>query len=143
MRSTVRRGVALLVAAGGVVALRQGTRTRKVALRRLHYAAGRMHGVAYRISGRQPDPAVPDPVLADRVRSVLGPVEKRLDVPHVHVMVEQHVALLHGDVGSVVDAEELEAAAAAVPGVRDVESHLHIGLIKGDTRPSAGHRALV
>ena len=81
---------------------------------------------------------VPDDVLADRVRSGLGGLERRLDVPHVHVMVERHVAILHGDVPSKETARAIEAATAATPGVRGVESHLHVGLLAGDTRPSTG-----
>lgn len=81
---------------------------------------------------------VPDDVLADRVRSGLGELEHGLDIPHVHVMVERYVAILHGDVPSREIARAIEAATAATPGVRGVESHLHVGLLAGDTRPSAG-----
>src|SRR5581483_3234577 len=91
--------------------------------------------------GEHPDPDVIDTVLADRIRSSIGPLEKRLDIPHVHVMVEDHVALLHGEVGDAVDAEEIERAVAAVSGVRSVESYLHVGLGRGNTRPSEGHAA--
>ncbi len=91
-----------------------------------------------------PFPATPqrehdiDNVLADRIRSSLGKREHRLDLPHVHVMVERHVALLHGEVDSEEDAHAIERAAAAVPGVVGVESYLRTGLIRGDTRPSTG-----
>lgn len=80
-------------------------------------------------------------MLADRIRSSIGRLEARLDIPHVHVTVQQDgAALLHGEVGT---AEQLERAVAAVSGVVGVESFLHIGLIRGDTRPSEGarHRA--
>ena len=79
-----------------------------------------------------------DDILADRIRSSLGVIEKRLDVPRVHVMVENHVALLHGELPTERDVEEIEHAARAVPGVRGVESYLHVGLGAGDTRPSEG-----
>jgi hypothetical protein len=107
--------------------------TRQVA--RTH---GRFRGLLYRLSGRQPDPDVDDLTLADRVRSELGPVEKQLDLPHIHVMVEDHVVLLHGDVQWPYEAATLVEAARDVSGVRDVESHLHTGMLSGDTRPSQG-----
>jgi hypothetical protein len=102
------------------------------------YAEGRLEGLRYRVTGRQPDLTVDDDILADRIRSMLGPVEKRLDLPRVHVMVDHHVVLLHGDVGSRADAVAIEKAVMAVPGVMGVRSCMHIGLLPGDTRPSAG-----
>ena len=78
-----------------------------------------------------------DTVLADRIRSRLGQLEHALDMPRVHVMVERHVAVLHGDVPDQAAAEAIEAAVQATPGVRGVESHLHVGLLPSDTRPSA------
>ncbi len=86
----------------------------------------------------EPDPDVSDLVLTDRVRSELGPLEKRLDLPHVQVMVEDHQVLLHGVVGSAEDARAIEAAVLAVSGVRGVDSRLHVGLGDNDSRPSAG-----
>jgi uncharacterized protein (DUF2267 family) len=106
--------------------------------RRTRYSGGRLEGLAYRLAGRSPDPSVPDDVLTDRIRSDLGGLEKRLDVPHVHVMVEDHVALLHGEVPSGADRSSIEWAVRAVPGVRGIESHLHVGLLPGSTRPSEG-----
>jgi hypothetical protein len=91
-----------------------------------------------RIAGRQPEPRVGDDVLADRIRSSLGPLRKRLDVPHVHVTVERHVVLLHGEVGTEADATAIERAVRQVSGVRGIESYLHIGLLDSDTRPSEG-----
>jgi BON domain-containing protein len=147
MRSRARRSFGMIAAAaGGAVVLRPGTHANRVARRqidllrrRLGDAGGRLRGVSYRLRGRRPDPGVADPVLADRVRSALGPIEKRLDLPRVHVMVERHVVLLHGDVGTEAQAREIEEAVGAVSGVRGVESHLHVGLLRSDTRPSAGH----
>jgi uncharacterized protein (DUF2267 family) len=81
---------------------------------------------------------VPPQVLADRVRSSLGPLERRLDLPHVHVLVEERTVLLHGDVASAADARAIEAHVAGVAGVEQVESHLHVGLLPSDARPSAG-----
>lgn len=108
------------------------------AARRGRYVVHSAPGIAYRLSGGRPDPNVGDDVLADRIRSQLGPLERRLDVPRVHVMVDDHVAILHGSVGSEADALRIEDAVANVSGVRGVESHLHVGLGPGDTRPSEG-----
>jgi uncharacterized protein (DUF2267 family) len=69
---------------------------------------------------------------------MLGPIEHRLDIPRVHVLVEGHEVLLHGDVTSDTQAEAIIGAVRDVPGVQAVTSHLHIGLFPGDTRPSEG-----
>ena len=106
--------------------------------RHARYAAGTVPGVVYRLAGRHPNPDVSDDILADRVRSSIGGVEKHLDVPHIHVMVEDHVAILHGEVTEDNDVRTLEHAIMRVSGVRGVESHLHVGLAPGDTRPSEG-----
>lgn len=145
MRRVIRDFLAGATAASIAVALWPGTRAHKLmrrelrnGSRKLRYLEGRMRGVRYRLSGARPDPSVIDNVLADRIRSELGGLEHQLDLPHIHVMVEKHVALLHGEVGSDADAERIEEAVAAVPGVEGVESYLHSGLTRGDTRPSAG-----
>jgi uncharacterized protein (DUF2267 family) len=104
-------------------------------LRRL---ADQWEGVRYQLAGRHPDPDVDDNTLADRVRSTIGPVERRLDLPHVHVMVVGGTASLHGEVGTAADAAAIEAATAKVSGVRAVESYLHVGLLRSDSRPSEG-----
>ncbi len=80
------------------------------------------------------------PDLADRVRTALGPLVQALDLPRIHVMAEGAMVLLHGDVGSISDAECIEDRVALIPGVERVESHLHIGLLPGDSLPSDGHR---
>jgi hypothetical protein len=74
--------------------------------------------------------------LADQVRTKLGPLVKRLDLPRIHVMAEGRRVLLHGDVATDTDAAELEEATRAIEGVETVESHLHVGLLTSDTRPS-------
>ncbi len=61
-----------------------------------------------------------------------------MDLPHIHVMAEEHIALLHGDVATAEQAEQIEAAVAAVSGVEGVESYLHVGLLPSNTRPSDG-----
>jgi uncharacterized protein (DUF2267 family) len=80
-----------------------------------------------------------DEALADRVRSALGPIEHVLDIPRIHVMVERGVAMLHGDVPDERTGARLVAATSSVPGVQGVVSKLHVGLLAGDTRPSAAH----
>ena len=148
MRTLTKTALGGLVLTGGIALLRPGARTPRqarhqvdVVARRVRHLGGRLRGVSYRMRGGHPDPDVDDSVLADRVRSTLGPLERRLDVPRVHVMAENHVVLLHGSVGTHAEAAEIEAAASAVAGVAGVESYLHVGLSANDTRPSAG-RAL-
>jgi uncharacterized protein (DUF2267 family) len=140
-----RPAAGAVVLGSGIVLLRPGTRAndavRRMAgrvSRRLHFEGGRLEGLGYRLGGGRPDPTVSGNVLADRIRSSLGPLEKRLDLPHVHVMVDDHVALLHGEVGTEDDAEAIEQAVAGVSGVLGVESYLHVGLLPGDERPSTG-----
>lgn len=111
------------------------------ARRQVRRIAGRLAGLAYHIRGGHPDPHVPDDVLADRVRSSLGPLLKRLDLPRIHVMAERHVVLLHGEVSSAREAAQLISAVQSVAGVAGVESYLHVGLLPGDSRPSAGRFA--
>ena len=149
MGTRMRRGAGGLALIGGVVvAFRPGTaanralrRGLRAGGRRLRYAGGQLRGSAYRLSGGHPDPNVTDAVLADRIRSSLGPIEKRLDLPRIHVTVENHVAVLHGEVGKEADVEELVAAVGRISGVAGVESHLHVGLLASDTRPSEGRAA--
>lgn len=138
MPRPAKRIVEGLAVVTGTVVLRPGTRANKVVGRQIGMLGRHLRNRAGRLRGRRPDPDVPDDVLADRIRSSLGPVEKRLDLPHLNVMVEHHVALLHGVVGTAQEADELETAVAAVSGVVGVESYLHVGIGRGDTRPSAG-----
>lgn len=133
-------GVVAATAPGSPVA-RTARRLANRLARDVRHAVTSAPGLVYRIKGRRPDPSVSGDVLADRIRSSLGPLEKRLDVPHVHVMVEDHVAIIHGDVSDEVDAAAIEHAVTNVSGVAGVESHLHAGLAPGDTRPSQGATA--
>jgi len=129
---------AVAVAAPDTALGRSARRAADRLARDVRYAVASAPGVLYRLSGRQPDPDVADDVLADRVRSSLGPLEKRLDLPHVHVMVDDHVVIVHGEVSSDQDARAIEHTIMRVSGVEGVESHLHPGLARGDTRPSQG-----
>ena len=145
MHTATKRFTGGLAIVGGAVLLRPGTRANKTVrhqldtlARHLRNVGGHLEGVTYRLRGGRPDPDVSDLVLADRIRSSLGSVEKRLDLPRIHVMVEDHVALLHGVVGTEEEAETIERTVEAVSGVVGVESYLHVGLGGGDTRPSAG-----
>jgi uncharacterized protein (DUF2267 family) len=106
--------------------------------RDVRYVVASTPGILYRLAGRQPDPNVSDDVLADRIRSSIGPLEHKLDIPRIHVMVQNHIAILHGEVDSPLEASALELAVLGVSGVDGVESHLHHGLTPGDTRPSDG-----
>jgi uncharacterized protein (DUF2267 family) len=85
-----------------------------------------------------PDATAVNADLADRVRSIIGPTVKQLDLPRIHVMAEGHRVLLHGDVATPEDAVMIEDLVETLPGVDVVESHLHVGLIASDTRPSEG-----
>jgi len=145
----MRRGVVRVAAATGVAvgvaALVQHRTVRRNARHQLEhfarwarYESGRLEGLRYHIAGRHPDPDVYPTILADRVRSVLGPLEHRLDIPRVHVMVEDHTVLLHGEVDDERQAWTIEDAVRRVPGVTRLQSHLAVGLTPGDTRPSQG-----
>src|SRR5688572_4813768 len=104
----------IAIAIGGALGLRRflgpgtpgGRRLRAARSRavvRLRMAAHRSQGARYRLTGRHPAAGVDDKTLADRIRSTIGPVQKRLGLPRVHVMVENGTALLHGEVRSQSD----------------------------------------
>jgi hypothetical protein len=145
VRASAKRVLGGVAVAGGAAVLRPGSRASSAlslqvdaASKRLRYLGGQLEGVRYRLRGGHPSPDVIDNVLADRIRSEIGRLEKRLDLPHVHVMVHDHVAVLHGEVAGQADADQIERAVAGISGVDAVESYLHVGLGQGDTRPSAG-----
>jgi BON domain len=81
-----------------------------------------------------------DVVLADRVRSELGPLLKELDTPHIHVMAEGSRVLLHGEVVDGTARTKIEEAVRKVDGVSTIETHLTVGLLVGEGRPSQGHQ---
>jgi len=78
--------------------------------------------VTYHTLRRHPD--ADDATLADHVRSSIGPLEKRLHVPRVHVTVENGTAILHGEVPNNEAEAEIVKAVDGIAGVRDVRSHL-------------------
>lgn len=106
----------------------------------LRWARGRWTGFAYRIGGATPDLLASDDVIADRVRSSLGPLLAWRDLPHPNVMVHDGMVTLHGVVGGATDEAALFRAVLRVAGVRGVRGELHRGFGPGDTRPSAGRR---
>ena len=120
---------------GGIVVAKRHAIARQARL-----LPGRARGAAYRITRRHPARDVSDDILVDRIRSTIGSVEKRLDIPRVHVTSTNGLTVIHGSVGTQEEAHQVEQAVAAVPGVRSVESHLHIGLSGADTRPSEGRK---
>jgi hypothetical protein len=96
--------------------------------RQERYRAGKARGWLYRVRGGHPAVDVSDRVLADRIRSTLGPLEKRLGVPPVHVTVEDHVVSLHGAVGGRDRIIAIERAVRDMEGVAAVHSHLRVVL---------------
>ena len=90
----------------------------------LHRTAHQAKGLAYRVIRRHPSTTVDDSVLADRIRSTIGPLEKQLHNSRINVTVENGIAILHGDVESQETATQIEEAVRGIAGVRDVRSHL-------------------
>jgi hypothetical protein len=114
---------ASVVAIGGWLATRPKSLSKKARpyLRRTVHQA---QGVAYRAMGRHPSSTVDDSVLADRIRSTIGPLEKRLHNSRINVTVENGIAILHGDIESSEAAAQIEDAVRGIAGVRDLRSHL-------------------
>lgn len=136
-------GTAALVAALGITALERTELGRRLSRRAAHrvtrlarYETGRLEGLRYRLAGRGPDPTVTDALLADRVRSSLGPLEHRLDIPRVHVTACGHVVTLHGEVDSLPHGQQVGQAVAKVPGVARVDSRLRVVPLRAESRPS-------
>jgi len=107
----------------------------------LRKTAGQVRGRGRAAQFGSSSEEVDEVTLADRVRSQLGPLERRLDVPRVLVTVEGTTVKLHGEVPSPEDARTLENAAREVRGVTALESHLAVGLSSGSTRPSESRSA--
>ena len=139
MRRFMVRAVAIGCASiGAVIVVRRASG--KLA-REARHLRGVADGAWYRIRGRRPNPRVSDDILTQRVRSSLGQLRKERDLPRVHVMVEDGLVLLHGELPTAEDVSEIERRVLEVSGVYSIESYLHVGLASGTARPSAGRAA--
>ena len=67
-----------------------------------------------------------DAMLVQLVRGALG--RRSRGTPRINVSSCAFVVTLHGTVRSARERDRLEAAARAVPAVRDVEDRLRVGL---------------
>lgn len=130
--------LALTVTARGRRRIR---RTARRAVRKARYLAGHARGIHYRLVHGGPPEDVSDAILVQRIRSKLGPLERRLDVPHLHVSSDNRNVSLHGVAATADDAQQLEDTVRAVSGVRGLTSHVRVGFGPGDTRPSQGRVA--
>ncbi|TCC45544.1 BON domain-containing protein [Kribbella pittospori] len=92
--------------------------------RRGRHWVGQAKGFTYHALRRHPDVNVDDATLADRVRSSIGPLEKRLHVPHVLVTVENGTVILHGEIPNSEAETEIVNAIDGIAGVHEVRSHL-------------------
>jgi osmotically-inducible protein OsmY len=123
MRKRVWAAGASVVAIGGWLATRSKSLT-KNASPYLHRTVNQAKGLAYRATRRHPSTTVDDSVLADRIRSTIGPLEKQLHNSRINVTVENGIAILHGDIESPEAATQIEEAVRAVAGVDGIRSHL-------------------
>ena len=114
---------ASVAAIGGWLATRSKPLT-KNASPYLHRTANQAKGLAYRAMRRHPSTTVDDSVLADRIRSTIGPLEKQLHNSRINVTVESGIAILHGDIESPEAATQIEEEVRGIAGVRDIRSHL-------------------
>jgi osmotically-inducible protein OsmY len=123
MRKRVWAAGASVAAISGWLATRSKSLTKNASpyLRRTVHQA---KGLAYRAMRRHPSTTVDDSVLADRIRSTIGPLEKQLHNSRINVTVENGVAILHGDIDSREAATRIEEAVRGVAGVRETRSHL-------------------
>jgi len=123
MRKRAWAAGASVAAVGGWLATRSESLTKKASpyLRR---TAHQSRGLAYRAMRRHPTTTVDDSVLADRIRSTIGPLEKQLHNSRINVTVENGIAILHGDIESGEAVSKIEEAVRGVAGVRDIRSHL-------------------
>jgi osmotically-inducible protein OsmY len=123
MRKRTLAAGASVVGVGAWLATRSKSLTKNTD-RNLRRALNQSKGLAYRALRRHPSTAVDDSVLADRIRSTIGLLEKQLHNSRINVTVEDGVAILHGDMESREAASRVEEAVRAVAGVRDIRSHL-------------------
>lgn len=147
-RTTRRAAIALLITTLAWLVwlftprpLRAGVdRTVARAAREVRYWASRPRAACGRLLRKGPRSGVADAVLEERVRSSLLALERRLDIRRIHVEVEDHVVILHGEVPSRRSGRCVERAAQRVSGVAGLESYLHVGPIYDGAQPSAGMR---
>jgi osmotically-inducible protein OsmY len=123
MRKRTWAAGALVTAIGAWLATRSKSLT-KSAKPHFHGTVNHAKGLAYRAMRRHPSTNVEDSVLADRIRSTIGPLEKELHSSRINVTVEHGVAILHGDIESPEASAKIEDAVRAVAGVQDIRSHL-------------------
>jgi hypothetical protein len=123
MRKRAWAAGASVAAISGWLATRSKSLT-KDASPYLHRTVHQARGLAYRGMRRHPSTTVDDSVLADRIRSTIGPLEKQLHNSRINVTVENGIAILHGDIDSREAATRIEEAVRGVAGVRDIRSHL-------------------
>jgi len=123
MRKRAWAAAASVAAISGWLATRSKSLT-KNASPYLHRTVHQAKGLAYRTTRRHPSTTVDDSILADRIRSTIGPLEKRLHNSRINVTVENGIAILHGDIDSREAATRIEEAVRGVAGVRDTRSHL-------------------
>ena len=123
MRKRAWAASASVAAIAGWLATRSKSLT-KNANPYLHRTLHQAKGLAYRAMRRHPSTTVDDSVLADRIRSTIGPLEKQLHSSRINVTVENGIAVLHGDIESREAVNQIEEAVRGVAGVRDIRSHL-------------------
>ena len=123
MRKRAWAAGASAAAIGGWLATRSKSLT-KTASPHLHRTVNQAKGLTYRAMRRHPSTTVDDSVLADRIRSTIGPLEKQLHSSRINVTVENGIAILHGDIESPEAATQVEDAVRGVAGVHGIRSHL-------------------
>jgi len=110
-------------AIGGWLAMRSKSLTKNVSPY-LHRTVNQAKGLTYRAMRRHPSSTVDDSVLADRIRSTIGSLEKQLHSSRINVTVENGIAILHGDIEPPEAATQIENAVRGVAGVHGIRSHL-------------------
>lgn len=127
-----------LVATGsvlaGVVAVATRPRVRRVLrrsgqrlVRRMRYLRGRARGLLFRVLAAGLTPDVDDDVLEQRVRSTLGSLSRRYDLPPIEVTaVVDGKVVLAGHAPDLEQVREVETGICEIPGVDMVVSHIRV-----------------
>lgn len=123
MRKSYRVTGVSASAIGGWLSTRSKSLT-KIASPYLRRTINQAKGMTYRVVRRHPSTTVDDSVLADRIRSTIGPLEKQLHNSRINVTVENGIAVLHGDIESPDAATQIEDAVRGVSGVLGIRSRL-------------------